>query len=526
MAVSDSSAGTTPARAPIERSLAAAVILVRRVPELQVYWVQRSPRLSYLGGFHAFPGGRVAREDAAVPVTHVPDPAEARLRAAAARELFEEIGVLLVRARSKAAPPGLSISDRLAARAALLDGSLLFTDFLSQRDWEVDGSSMAPAGRWVSPPFTPRGFDTCFYLVSCPSGEETSVVPGELSSGEWVDPGEAYRRWERGGALLASPVKRGLLALSELARESAGLGDAEFREALIRQGQRLSDSPEARGGEVDRIEVVPGVVLVPLPSSTIPPATHTNCLVLGEGECLVVDPGSEEPDAQATLVRALERLREEGRVVKAITVTHGHRDHTAGVEALRRHLSVPVVTHPRLVDRLRADRAWADGEILELAHLRGEPWRIEALFTPGHTRDHVAFAERGRGVLVAGDLVSGLGTVVIDPPDGDLGDYLESLRRVADLGALSLFPGHGPPAGGVRDRVEALLEHRQWREDKIVGALRPSPATIDELLPRVYDDVPESQWEWGRRSLLAHLQHLEAKGRARADASGVWRLIP
>ena len=497
------------------------MLLVRRAPRLEVYWVERSPLLVYLGGFHAFPGGRVGAEDGEVPVSGVYDAAEARRRAAAARELFEETGILLARpveGHRGRVPVG---DERLARRADVLEARVSFEALLAASGLEIDGGAFTPAGRWLSPPFTPRGFDTSFYLAQWPGGEEPCVVPGELASGEWVEPAEGLERWHRGKVLLATPVKAGLAALAEWSRDEGAL-----EAGLVRTAATLRGLPEAQGGAVERIEVVPGVVLVPLPSTTIPPATHTNCLIVGEGECLLVDPGTDDAAALAELDAVLGRL--EGRRVVAIAVTHRHRDHTAGADEMRRRLSVPLLAHPALAPKVNADRALADGETIELAAPSGA-WRVRAHFTPGHTPDHVVFHEAERGVLVAGDLFSSLSTVVIDPPDGDLGAYMESLARVAAMPARIIFPGHGPPAGGPRERLLALREHRLERERRVVEALQAGAGTLDDLLPRAYADVDESQWKWGKRSLLAHLLALEKQGVARRAGSdenaAVWSLI-
>jgi glyoxylase-like metal-dependent hydrolase (beta-lactamase superfamily II)/8-oxo-dGTP pyrophosphatase MutT (NUDIX family) len=515
MAEPHASAGTAAARPAIRRSLAAAVLLVRQVPTLQVYWVERAASLAYLGGFHAFPGGRVSPEDGEVTVAGADDPDEARMRAAAARELFEEIGVLIATPSASSSSPGFPEGERrLELRADILDGSLSFAAMLAGYGLEVDGAALAPAGRWISPPFTPRGFDTVFYLARFPGGEEPRVVPGELSSGEWIEPAEAMSRWRRGEVLLASPVKWGMAELSG--------PDLE----LSQVAKALASLPEAQGGDVERIEVTPGVVMAPLPSSTIPPATHTNCLIVGEGECLLVDPGTDDPQALDALEKLLAHL--EGRRVVAIAVTHHHRDHTAGATEMRRRLGVPLLAHPKLAESLAADRALGDGEVITLAGHGGKDWHVQALYTPGHTQDHVVFHEADRGVVIAGDLVSGLSTVVIDPPDGDLADYMRSVERVAALHARVLFPGHGPPTGGVRSRLVALLEHRRERERRVLDRLSQGPGSIDSLLPSVYADVPESQWKWARRSLLAHLLALEARGvakRDKEDESAVWSAI-
>src|SRR5215510_3859428 len=150
MAEPHANAGPTSTRPVIRRSDAAAVLLVRYAPHLEVYWVERAPSLAYLGGFHAFPGGRVSPEDAEVAVQEVADGDEARRRAAAARELFEEIGVLLAKPGVASASPGFPEGERrLALRADVLDGSLSFAAMLAGYGLEVDGNALVPAGRWI-----------------------------------------------------------------------------------------------------------------------------------------------------------------------------------------------------------------------------------------------------------------------------------------------------------------------------------------------------------------------------------------
>jgi glyoxylase-like metal-dependent hydrolase (beta-lactamase superfamily II)/8-oxo-dGTP pyrophosphatase MutT (NUDIX family) len=498
------------------------VILVRFQPRCEVFWVLRAPVLAYLGGFHAFPGGRVSRRDAAVPATGVDDAAERARRVAAVRELFEETGVLLARPGPGASHSLPDESTRRSVRLALQDGSLEFASFLAEYGLAIDAGALLPAGRWISPPFSPRGFDTYFYLGLLPDGETPSVHAGELVGGGWIEPAAALEQWQRGEVLLARPLRRVLeLWTGILPDSSADTG------ALTRWSEVFSGDPEAQGRSIERIEILPGAVLLPLETPTIPPATHTNCLILGEGECLLIDPGSGEPESLHAVETLVQKLGAEGRKVTAIALTHHHDDHISGVAELRRRLGVPVAAHPELAGELAADRVLEDGEKITLANPKGEPWVVEVLFTPGHTKDHVAFFEKTRGVLAAGDLISGLSTVVIDPPDGDLGEYLVSLGRVSELPVRLLIPGHGPPTGGGREHLAALIKHRYWRESKVIESLERGEASPEEMLPAVYDDVPEEQWGLARRSLLAHLVHLEKSGRARRSSDGdreLWRL--
>lgn len=496
---------------------AAVVILYRRRPRLEVYRVLRAAHLAYLGGFHAFPGGAVSERDAAVPVAGLADPAERARRASAARELFEEVGVLLARP-GEGEPKSLTPESRAAARAALDAGRLDFADFLAREALALRADDFVPAGRWISPPFLPRAFDTHFYLVELPRDEEPGTPSGELSAGEWVAAEAGLAAWRRGESLLATPVRRAFQALSQSPE-----GDASRD-----WGPALRASPEAKGGAVERIEVTPGAVLLPVRTPTLPPATHTNCLVWGEGECLLIDPGASDATELEATEKLLANLREEGRRVSAIAVTHHHGDHWGGVAAFKARLQVPVLSHPLLAERISAERALADGERIPLASASGEPWVVEAHFTPGHTRDHVAYVERTRGVLAAGDLLSGLSTVVIDPPDGHLGDYLRSLERLLELPIRVAFPGHGPPMGAPKEKIRELIAHRGWRADRVRAGLAAGEASLEELVPRVYDDVRPEMWKLAERSLLAHLLDLVERGEASRREEGgrtVWALL-
>jgi glyoxylase-like metal-dependent hydrolase (beta-lactamase superfamily II) len=294
--------------------------------------------------------------------------------------------------------------------------------------------------------------------------------------------------------------------------------------------------PEARGGRVPRIEVHPGFVLVPLRSPTLAPATHTNCLVMGGPEVLVVDPGSPYEDEQEQLDAALDALLKGGagaagydgpRRVRGILVTHHHADHWGGVARLRERFDVPVYAHAWTAPKVGADTPLAGGETIELAPEtlpRGgaRPWRLEVLHTPGHTPGHLALYERVSGTLVAGDLVSGLSTVVVDPPEGDMADYVASIRRLSALEATLLLPGHGPPIGAPAHRLAFYLEHRAWREGRILLALSDGPRSLAEIVPRAYQDTPPARHGIAARSALAHLLKLRAEGRVEERADGTW----
>src|SRR5207302_2180753 len=168
---------------------------------------------------------------------------------------------------------------------------------------------------------------------------------------------------------------------------------------------------------VERIEFQRGLIMVPLRTPTLPPATHTNCLLLGDDALWVVDPGSPWPEEQAVLRETLDKLAEEGRKAVGVLLTHHHHDHVDGAQAL----GLPIAATSKTAELLDfpVDRIVQDGERFEVGP-RG--WR--ALHLPGHTRGHLCLIEEGSGAVAAGELVAGGGTVVIDPPGGVVGGYL------------------------------------------------------------------------------------------------------
>ncbi len=484
---------------PPEPRVATAVVLWREAPRgREVFWVRRGDRVSFAGGFHAFPGGRLDPSDADVPVPGLAGE-EAALVACAARELFEETGVLLARGAA-----GLSRADRDAARRALLDERISFARLLADRGLALDPSRLEAAGRWVTPPFLPLRYDARLFLVRLGEGEEAAVWPGELAGGEFVAASRALELWERGEVLLHPP---NLCAVSSLAR-AAPPECLELKRA----------PPQCRDFVSSRIEFQRGVWLAALRSPTLPPATHTNCWLLDVGGALaVVDPGSPYPEEQAELESLLDLLAGEGLAAREIWLTHHHADHVGGVGRLAAARGLPVLAHPETAARLPDV-----GPVTPLAGGTLLHGRFRALHTPGHARGHLAFHDERTGALFCGDMVSTLSTIVIDPPEGDMAEYLRSLERLGALAPRTLYPAHGPPAPDGAGKLAAYLAHRSEREAKIVAALAGG-GTLAEVTRAAYDDTPPFLLPVAERSCLATLEKLRAEGRAR-DVAGRWQL--
>jgi endoribonuclease LACTB2 len=478
---------------------AAAIILVRAGAgdeAVQVYWARRSERMAFLGGFYAFPGGQRDAEDAETPVAHCADAETAAMISCAARELFEETGVLVARGAEALTKGQLeSLLDDLTS------GRMTFAQMLAHYGLQLDADDFTFAGRWVTPPFSPRRFDTWFFLARCPRKQEPDVRTTEFAYGEWVAAHEAYTRWQRSEVLVAPPV---LHALQTLA---GGLTDD-----LI---ARFLSVPQAQRDAVRRIEFLPGYICFPVRTPTKPPATHTNAYLVGKDEFVVIDPGSPYEEEQAALATCVDELLAAGQTVREIILTHHHPDHVAGTEALRAHLGsgrVPVAAHrltaEMLGNQVRVDRFIADGDTIELAGT--PPIVLRALHTPGHTRGHLSFYEEQTGALLCGDNILGLGSVLIDPPEGNMRDYLRTLARYKALlpDIKVLFGGHGPAVGNAAAKIDEYIAHRLAREADILRAVAAGAHTPAEIVAQVYTDVSPKLHAMAERAVVAHLEKL------------------
>jgi glyoxylase-like metal-dependent hydrolase (beta-lactamase superfamily II) len=259
------------------------------------------------------------------------------------------------------------------------------------------------------------------------------------------------------------------------------------------------------------LPVAPSIRVLALRTPTLPPATHTNAYVVGPtgGPVVVVDPGSPYPEVQRQLADALA-----GEQVSRVLLTHHHGDHIGGAIALGVPITAHAITRALLADIVPIDAAdtLADGDTLDLAGIR-----ITAIHTPGHARGHLCFAVGD--AVIAGDMVAGIGTILIDPDEGDMTDYLASLAKLAARGPHALLPAHGPMIADGVGKLRDYTAHRLMREARVLAAIagREAPSTIAELVPIAYADTPPALWIIAERSLRAHVHKLVADGKVTAD---------
>jgi glyoxylase-like metal-dependent hydrolase (beta-lactamase superfamily II) len=267
----------------------------------------------------------------------------------------------------------------------------------------------------------------------------------------------------------------------------------------------------------------------PLRSPTLPPATHTNAYLLGDGDLLLVDPGSPTPSENDHLLDAIAELRQKGHRLAAIFLTHHHYDHVSGTSYLKERLEVPLYAHAVTAELVRSiglqvERTVSSEEVLPFG-----PAGCEAVFTPGHAPGHLCLLDRAGGGLIAGDMVASVGTIVVNPGDGgDMALYLASLERLLALSrpprgatlavagndspSLRLWPAHGASVADGEKLLRFYLMHRREREERVLAALRQGSGTVQKLVPIVYADKPDANPSLASMSLLAHLHKLQREG--------------
>jgi glyoxylase-like metal-dependent hydrolase (beta-lactamase superfamily II) len=267
-------------------------------------------------------------------------------------------------------------------------------------------------------------------------------------------------------------------------------------------------------------EIAPGVKRIVAPNPSMMTGPGTNTYLIGDNEIAVIDPGP-------AIAEHIENIIEKsGSCIRWILATHTHPDHSPAVAALSDATGAEVLGIPA-PDGQHQDKTFSptrilrDGDVLETAE-----FRLETVHTPGHASNHLCYRHASLNWLFTGDHVIDGSTVVIDPPDGNMKHYLESLQRCKALQCAALAPGHGEVIEDPTRAIDWIIEHRLERETKVLAAVAANPGlTTHELVPHVYQDVDSRLYGWAERSLLAHVLKLEADGVLKQNSNQWNRLI-
>jgi glyoxylase-like metal-dependent hydrolase (beta-lactamase superfamily II)/8-oxo-dGTP pyrophosphatase MutT (NUDIX family) len=537
---------TRPAQVP--RPAATLILLRPGSGSPEVLMLKRTQSAAFLGGAYVFPGGSLDEQDADPRIVRRVvslDDEKASLRlkiasgglayyVAAIRECFEEAGIALLHDAA-----GRPIS-RDRAETLAHYRSRPFIEFLETVDLFIPAGALAYYGHWITAPGRARRFDTRFFVALAPEGQEGSHDASETVHHMWVSPREALERGARGEIELVFATQHSLKDLGRFAQpheafaHAASLPEIDTNRAcraIGREGEKLfrrADpqyfeihwcDPEETGtttyelvpGEPKRLDRLVTRLIAPNPGAMTGPGT--NSYLVGADELAVIDPG---PDLDVHLKKILETAK--GKL-RWIICTHTHLDHSPAAALLKAATGAQVLGRPAPAGQdatFRPDFVVEHGQRIAL-----DGATLRAIRTPGHASNHVCYFLEETKMLFTGDHVMQGSTVVINPPDGDMRAYLDSLEALLAEDIAIIAPGHGYLIGAPHREVRRLIAHRLAREAKVKAALaRSGLAPIEALLPLVYDDVPERMHRWAMRSLAAHLDKLVADGAVRAGRGG------
>ena len=250
--------------------------------------------------------------------------------------------------------------------------------------------------------------------------------------------------------------------------------------------------------------------------------THfgTNTYIVGRGEVAVIDPGPEIAEHVDNINAALI-----GETVTQIVVTHTHVDHSPASSWLKEVTGAPILgAYPQpqasgkpveaAQEDFKPDEVISDGSLIS-----GPNWNLRALYTPGHMSNHYCFALEDNNILFSGDHVMGWNTTIVSPPDGNMRDYLRSLRICLGRDETLYLPGHGPEIRNTHSFVRAYLNHRLMREDEIASCIANGVNTIPAMVKSMYTHLPTEMHAAAARSVLAHIEHMAETGRAKYEGS-------
>ena len=548
--------------APIRRA-ATVVVLRDSDAGMQVLLMRRTARAGDIhSGACVFPGGLVDAADRGAQRFCVGlDDAQASARlgldsggldffVAAMRECLEEAGLLFAATTDRAALAQATLDAIAELRPALNRGELSLTDLCQRFKLHLAADRLHHFSHWLTPPGVPKRYDTHFFVAEAPALQVASHDDSETTARLWITPADALAQVR--DLQLVLPTLKTLKTLQQLGSIDAvmtyarGLRDVPCwmpRLGRGSRGVRPVEPDEPAWAELGRLdpegngqhscELAPGpavrlsarLIRVTAPNGSMMTGPGTNTYLLGGGadnEWAVIDPGPAiDEHVQAILAAAPGAIR-------WIFVTHTHKDHSPAAAPLKARTGAQLLgmapLHTEWQDAgFAPDVALCGGEVFELPGHTS----LRVIHTPGHAGNHLCYLLEQERLLFTGDHVMQGSTVVINPPDGDMAAYLQSLAALKTLALDWLAPGHGFLMAEPGAAMQRIIEHRLKREAKVLAAVPAHRAAdLDTLLARVYADVPAHLHTVARRSLLAHLLKLRHDGQVVEVPAQGWALVP
>lgn len=526
-------------REPVATRPAATVLLMRDAgSDFEILMTRRSATASFAPGAFVFPGGSLDEADRVGPVQRLTrfrasQNDELRVYAAAAiRETFEELGILLAY-DSRGRLVSQDEVDRLDR------DNPAFYEQIEQESLTLAGDSVYWYCHWVTDRDMPKRFDVRFLAARVPDGQAAVADEAEQFEPIWLSPKEAIDGFRAGRIPMIFPTVRTLRRLAEArsideilhqCQDDAPVFFSSPRGGYLGGKVKRFSEHEAPYGELElvcpdgqllhkldwqheeAVTLTRNVRRLTAPNPSVMTGPGTNTYIVGDEDAgyAVIDPGPNDPVHVERIARLV------GKKLHYIICTHSHDDHSPGAAPLKALAGGTIMGRPtaeavREMWPFEPERVLEDGERLQVGDST-----LRVLHTPGHQSNHICLLLEEDRLLFTGDHIMNGSTVVISPPDGNMHAYMKSLERLRKEPVDYILPAHGYVLGSPVAEIDALIEHRLGRERKVIAGLKKAGAgaTIDRLLPLVYDDVPTTLYPMAARSLRAHLDKLVIDGRA------------
>jgi recombination protein RecT len=537
-----------PPREPASLRPAATVLLLRDSPEgIEVLMTRRSMTASFAPGAYVFPGGGIDAADAQAHAQSTRRATQSDLHLtqaiAAIRESFEELGVLLARHAD-----GSHVN---TADIAALDRKAPFAAQCRERGLTLAGDEVFVLAHWITDRDLPRRFDVPFLVARMPEGQSPVADEAEQFEPVWVRPADALARHKAGGFFIIFPTIRTLERLQHYPNVDAVLAacaseiplwtscpragllagkEARYMEHEAPYGELALTCPDGQivhaldWQNAQPVALLRNLMRLTAPNPGVMTGPGTNSYLVGDPDSgyIAIDPGPDDDEHLQRLWHAA------GGDIRMIVCTHSHPDHSPGAKPLQAMcnaappiLGLASAPTARSASAFTPDRALENHELLTLTGKGPEgdtlTHTMKVIHTPGHAANHLCLVLVEDGLLFSGDHILNGSTTVIDPPDGDMNAYLDSLDALSaacdEHGIEFIAPAHGYVLGQAKAAIAGLKAHRLKREAKIIGVMRAQPdGTLDDWVAAAYDDVDARIWPVAKRSLLAHVERIESLG--------------